>query len=391
MSGMRGHDEALWNALPVPALVLDGADRIVRLNPAAEGFLMASARALTGQPLWDRLAVAAPLEPALARVRRDGAPLFVNDVEVGTGMRAPLPCSLQVAPLGGDRPGTLLLVICPRELPGRAGQGGAMASAARSAIGMADMLVHEIKNPLAGITGAAQLLSMSLAPADRELTELIVAESRRIAALLQRVEQFGNLCPPRRQAVNIHDVLDRARHSALMGVAARMRVEQDYDPSLPPALGDGDQLVQLFLNLIANAAEAAGSQGGTITLRSFYERSLSVRRDGGPGRALPLHVEVIDDGPGLPAEIAADVFEPFVSGRENGSGLGLALVAKIVAEHDGWISVSSAPGRTVFRVSLPLAVDRAALAAGATVGPGASAAPRARGGGRMGAAATGQG
>jgi two-component system nitrogen regulation sensor histidine kinase GlnL len=219
---------------------------------------------------------------------------------------------------------------------------------------MAEMLAHEIKNPLAGISGAAQLLSMNLAAEDRELTDLIVAETRRVVKLLEQVEQFGNLRVPDRRAVNIHDALDRARKSALMGYAAEMAIIEDYDPSLPATYADLDQLVQVFLNLIRNAAEAAKGQG-TIRLRTFYDLSLRLRRKDGPGRPVPLQIEVIDDGPGIPAHLGRDIFEPFVSGRENGTGLGLALVSKIISDHDGWIAVDSVPGRTVFRVSLPVA------------------------------------
>ena len=351
---MSPSDDAIWTSLPVPALVLDPNDRIAKINPAAEGFLMSSARAVTGQPVWDKLAVDAPLEDALARARRDGSPLFVNDVDVGTGDRAPLQCNLQIAPLSGEA-GHMVLLISPRELAGRVSQGQSVKSAARSAIGMAEMLAHEIKNPLAGITGAAQLLSMNLSKEDLELTDLIVSESRRIVGLLEQVEQFGNVSAPKLRAMNIHDVLDRARRSAIVGFAADMTVIEDYDPSLPLALGDPDQLLQVILNLVKNASEAAGKAGGTIRLHTYYEQSLRVRRGEGKGKTLPLQVEIIDDGPGLPPEIAAEVFEPFVSGRENGTGLGLALAAKIISDHDGWISVSSVPGRTVFRISLPLA------------------------------------
>ena len=351
---MSPSDDAIWTSLPVPAVVLDPEDRIARINPAAEGFLMSSARAVTGQPVWDKLAVDAPLEEALERARRDGSPLFVNDVDVGTGDRAPLQCNLQIAPLSGEA-GHMVLLISPRELAGRVSQGQSVKSAARSAIGMAEMLAHEIKNPLAGITGAAQLLSMNLSKEDLELTDLIVSESRRIVGLLEQVEQFGNVSAPKLRAMNIHDVLDRARRSAIVGFAADMTVIEDYDPSLPLALGDPDQLLQVILNLVKNASEAAGKAGGTIRLHTYYEQSLRVRRGEGKGKTLPLQVEIIDDGPGLPPEIAAEVFEPFVSGRENGTGLGLALAAKIISDHDGWISVSSVPGRTVFRISLPLA------------------------------------
>ena len=347
-------DSALWSSLPVPALLVDDGDRIADLNPAAEGFLNTSAKSAHGQPVWDRLAVDAPLEEAFARARQEGTPLFVNDVDVGTGDRPPLQCNLQIAPLQGQ-PGHMVFLIAPRELAGRMTQSHSVKSAAKSAIGMAEMLAHEIKNPLAGITGAAQLISMNLGPEDLELTDLIVNETRRIVKLLEQVEQFGNLSAPHRKPVNLHDVLDRARRSALLGFGAHMKIVEQYDPSLPLAHADPDQLLQVVLNLLKNASEAAGKEGGTITLHTFFEHSFRLRRSDGSGHSLPLQIEVIDDGPGLPEDIRGDIFDPFVSGRENGTGLGLALVSKIISDHDGWISVNSVPGRTVFRISLPRA------------------------------------
>ena len=344
----------IWTSLPVPGVIVDPDDKICDINSAAEGFLNASAKMLEGDPVWDRIMIDAPLEEAFERARASNSPLFVNDVDVGTGSRAPLHCNLQIAPLQG-RPGHMLFLISPRELAGRMTQSHSVKSAAKSAIGMAEMLAHEIKNPLAGITGAAQLLSMSLSAEDREMTDLIVSESRRIVKLLEQVEQFGNLSEPDRVPVNVHDVLDRARRSALLGFGAHMQIIEDYDPSLPMALGDPDQMLQVVLNLVKNASEAGSKEGGTIRLHTFYEHSFRLRRADGTGQSLPLQIEIIDDGPGLPEDIKGDIFDPFVSGRENGTGLGLALVSKIISDHDGWISVDSVPGRTVFKISLPMA------------------------------------
>jgi len=293
----------------------------------------------------------APIEDAFARASSNRSSLFVNDVDVSSGERTPLQCNIQFAPLtdGGDQ---MLMIFEPREMATRLNKNAQSVRAAKSAIGMAEMLAHEIKNPLAGITGAAQLLSMTLSNGDRELTDLIVEESHRIVKLLEQVEQFGNLQPPIKKPVNIHDVLDRARQSASVGFGAHMMMIEDYDPSLPPTFADSDQLLQVFLNLLKNASEAGGP-GGSITLHTFYEPSLRLQREDGSGARLPLQIEIIDDGPGLPPEIASDVFEPFISGKENGTGLGLALVSKLIADVGGWISVDSIPGRTVFRVSLP--------------------------------------
>ena len=345
--------EDLWSSLPIPAVLINAADTIADANPAAEGFFNQSRKALLHQPVWDKILVDAPLDSALLRVRHNGMPLFINDVDVSSGERAPVVCSIQIGALP-ERYGMLLLLIQPRENAHRIARGGHSQTAAKSAIGMAEMLAHEIKNPLAGITGAAQLLSMTLPQADLEMTDLIVEEGRRIVKLLDQVEQFGNLTPPTLVPLNIHDVLDRALKSASVGFGAHMTLHKVYDPSLPPAMGDGDQLVQVFLNLLKNASEAQGRHG-TITVRSYFEQSLHIQRQDGTRHSLPLQIEITDDGPGLPQDIASHVFEPFVSGRDNGTGLGLALVSKIIADHRGWVSVESRPGRTTFRISLPRA------------------------------------
>jgi two-component system nitrogen regulation sensor histidine kinase GlnL len=345
----------VWASLPLPALLIGPDNRIAEVNPAGEIFLNASSKSLMGQPAFDRLSIDAPMDEALARARANQSPLFINDVDVTTGERAPVQCNIQVAPMH-DNAEVILLIISPRDIADRLGRAMHVKSAAKSAIGMAEMLAHEIKNPLAGISGAAQLIAMNLAAEDRELADLIVEETRRIVKLLEQVEQFGNLRAPDRRPVNIHDALDRARKSAMVGFAAHMQIVEDYDPSLPPTFADPDQLMQVFLNLIKNAAEACqrAGEGTTIRLHTFYDLSLRLRGKDGRPAALPLQIEIIDDGPGIPPEIAADIFEPFVSGRENGTGLGLALVSKIISDHEGWISVDSVPGRTVFRVSLPM-------------------------------------
>jgi len=347
-------NDALWATLPVPALLVDSENCILMVNSAGEAFLNASSRSLLGKPVLDRLSIEANIGDTLDRVRHDQGSMFLNNVDVGAGHASPVECNVQIAPVVGGA-GEVLLMFEPRHIAVKLGRSLGAKTAARSAIGMAEMLAHEIKNPLAGITGAAQLLSMGLEPEDQELTDLIVVESRRIVALLEQVEQFGNLPPPVRRAVNIHDLLDRAQKSAEVGFAARMRLIEDYDPSLPNTFVDPDQFMQVFLNLLKNAAEAAGPEGGTIRIRTFYDHALRLRRTDGTGTGLPLQVEICDDGPGLSPEIAAQVFEPFVSGRENGTGLGLALVSKIIADHDGWISVDSVPGETRFRISLPVA------------------------------------
>jgi len=345
----------IWTALPVPAFLLalrDGQEVILDCNPAAELFLSTSAAVITGKPIFKKLVVDTPILDATTRARNNRAPVFINDAQITPCDKPPSLCHVQIAPVN-DAAETLLLTLSPRDIAGRLGHTRMVKAAAKSAIGMADMLAHEIKNPLAGIAGAAQLLSMGLPPEDQELTNLIVAETRRIVKLLEQVEHFGDQRPPERNAVNIHDILERARRSAEVGFGAHMTIRDEYDPSLPDVHADPDQLLQVFLNILKNASESQ-PHGGQIRIRSYFERGLNVRGLDGRRVALPLHVEIIDDGPGLPPHIADNVFEPFVSGRENGTGLGLALVSKIIAAHEGWIEVNSRPGKTVFRLSLPI-------------------------------------
>jgi len=344
-------DDKLWNALPSPAFLINEANEITAANLAAEGFLNASVKSLRGVRCVDRIKVVAPLEQSFQRVRDSHSPVFINDVEVGRDLTH---CNVQIAPMSRDE-AQVLLIINPRLNATGASHKTASESAAKSAIGMAEMLAHEVKNPLAGITGAAQLLAMNLPPQDLEMTDLIVSESKRIVALLDQVEQFGNLSPPNRMAVNIHDVIDRAQKSAQVGFAAHMHILQDYDPSLPDTWGDADQLIQVMANLLKNASEAAQKSEGEIRIRTSFDNGLRRRRADGTDSPLPIRIEIIDNGPGLPRDIVDDVFDPFVSGRENGTGLGLALVSKIISEHEGLVAVESKPGRTAFRISLPTA------------------------------------
>jgi len=347
--------DTLWAALPLPTLLISPAGAICAANPAAEAFLNRSERSLDGTAFSDSLSSDAQLKAAFRRVGSGGGALTVGDIEIDILGGDTVRCRGELSPMGanGDVQGNILLILLPAGATRGKGH-GAFSNSAQSAIGMAEMLSHEIKNPLTGISGAAQLLSMSLGDDDRELTEMIVSETRRVLKLLEQVEQFGNLPSPGKRPLNLHDVLDRARQSALLGFASDVPITEDYDPSLPEALGNPDQLIQVFLNLLKNAAEALNcTEGGYIRIRSHYESGPRIRDMRGRMRPVPLRVEIMDNGPGLPPEIANAVFDPFVSGRENGTGLGLALASKIVAGHGGGIGVRSHPGRTVFTVSLP--------------------------------------
>jgi two-component system nitrogen regulation sensor histidine kinase GlnL len=217
------------------------------------------------------------------------------------------------------------------------------------------MLAHEVKNPIAGIRGAAQLLEQTVGQEDRALTRLIRDEADRVCALVDRMEVFSDGGPLEREAVNIHEVLSRARMLAQSSFGSHLRFVENYDPSLPAVYGNRDQLTQVFLNLVKNAAESAPVSGGEVVITTAYWHGVRFAVPGSQSRVhLPLMVSVQDNGEGIPEDLKAHLFEPFVSSKPRGKGLGLALVAKIIGDHGGVIEFESHPRQTVFRVMLQM-------------------------------------
>jgi two-component system, NtrC family, nitrogen regulation sensor histidine kinase GlnL len=352
---MNAHNdfEQIWNSLPNPVLTVDMTGAITIVNSAAENFFSASQRQLSGQRLAALAGEDSRLADLVHQVLRQGVKIAEYGVELSWPELPPRLVDMQAAPLIESGAGAVVM-IHPRAIVETMDRSLSHRNAARSVAGMAQMLSHEIKNPLAGISGAAQLLHMNLSGEDRELTALIREEAERIGALVGRVEQFGEIGPGRSLAVNIHDVLDRACRSAKAGFAAHVRFVQDYDPSLPSTLGDTDQLMQVMLNLLKNAAEATPKVGARIAIRSSYRAGMKVVTTTGQRESLPLQITITDNGSGVTEGLQRHIFEPFVTSKTNGSGLGLALVSKIISDHGGVISCDSKPGQTRFRLLLPV-------------------------------------
>lgn len=349
--------DLLLATVPHPVIVVGDNNAILYVNAAAESFLSASQPLLCRTTLNDVVSFGCPLLALVQQVRTSGSTVNEYAIEIAAPrFSSPKLVDVHAGPVS-ERPGQILIMLQQRSMAQMIERQLTHRAAARSVSGMAAMLAHEIKNPLSGIRGSAQLLEQNANDDDRGLTQLICTETDRIRNLVNRMEVFGDERPLEIEAVNLHNVLDHVRRVAQAGFASHIEFDEFYDPSLPLARGNKDKLVQVFLNLVKNAAEAIGAETskGRITLRTAYRPGVRLSIPGSESRfSLPLMIEVEDNGPGIPESLKSHLFEPFVSSKSSGSGLGLALVAKIIGDHGGVIEFDGVPQSTVFRVLLPV-------------------------------------
>jgi two-component system nitrogen regulation sensor histidine kinase GlnL len=355
-SQLPGAAEAVLNSLPHPVIVIGQDGKIADANVAAESFFEVSVSLLRRNAMRDLVPFGSPLLALIEQVRSRGAAVNEYKVDLSSprlaGERI---VDLHVAPLP-EQPGFVVVMLQERTMADKMDRQLTHRGAARSVIALAAMLAHEIKNPLSGIRGAAQLLEQAAGEEDRALTRLICEETDRIVKLVDRMEVFADERPVARERVNIHAVLEHVKRLAQSGFARHIRFIEDYDPSLPSVLANRDQLIQVFLNLVKNAAESIGegASDGEIQLSTAFRPGVRLSLPGSKTRvSLPLEFCVKDNGPGVPEDLLPHLFDPFVTTKPTGSGLGLALVAKITGDHGGIIECESQPRRTIFRILMP--------------------------------------
>ena len=350
---------AILDSLSEAVVVVDGAGLIHYANLSAEQFFGVGRARLVSHPLSEFVPEDTPLFSLLEQVLVSGGAVAENGITLSSPRIGNRFCALRLSPIV-ESDGLVAVSLVEQSIARSIDRQMSNRSAARSVSALAAMLAHEVKNPLSGIRGAAQLLEQSASDSERELTTLICEETDRIVALVDRMEAFEDGRPIDRAALNIHQVLNHVRRLSQNGFGKNVRFVESYDPSLPDVFGDRDQLIQVFLNLVKNACEVPGDGEREIELSTAFRHGLRLAVPGQQAKVnLPLVVSVRDNGRGVSDEIRSHLFDAFVTNKPTGTGLGLALVAKIVNDHGGAIEYESEPGRTTFRVMLPMQVSQA--------------------------------
>ncbi len=334
-------------------ICVDAQFRIQSVNPAAEQLFSASANMLAGRAMDELLAPHSTLLALMNQVAEAGITVSEYGVHLSLSRGPSVEVDVHLCPMA-ELFGYILISLHPCSMARGLDQHRANKGSTRSVAALAKILAHEVKNPLSGIRGAAQLLEPYIAEEDRSLLSLIYDETDRICDLVDRMEEFTDSSSLSRQGINIHQVLEHVRRVSQAGFARHIRFIEAYDPSLPLVSGDRDRLVQVFLNLVKNAAEAAPKVGGQIGITTHYQHGLRVTLSNSEERLeLPITVEVRDNGPGVPGDMVDHLFDPFVTSKHKGGGLGLSLVAKIVNDHQGVVSYVPGSQGAIFRIRLP--------------------------------------
>ena len=344
----------LIQALPFPIFSLDSKNRFNFVNNAAEQFFKLGVESLSGKPLEICVPIESPMFSLVQQVREKQVSFVEYDIPIIFHGDRSYNLTLTLAPIP-EKNKEIVVSFQEQSMAQRFNKQVLHLNAAKSVTGLAALLAHEVKNPLSGIRGAAQLLEEAVSKEeDIGLTRLICEETDRVCKLVDNMGLFSD-AGVKRDSVNIHAILERVRTIAKAGFGRHVEFSEKYDPSLPPVYANGEHLIQIFLNIIKNACEAVGEKDGIIAIETYYEQGFSLKIPNGSSRIkLPLTVKISDNGPGISSDMSANLFDPFVTSKREGSGLGLALVAKLIGEHGGIIEFETSNLGTEFRVSLPI-------------------------------------
>jgi two-component system nitrogen regulation sensor histidine kinase GlnL len=343
--------DGILDLLSTAVVLVDARGTVLSLNQAAASLFATGPGSAKGRPLAALAADGAALEALLARCRADEEALALRGFELSPAARgdARYQVDVTLTPLAGEREGEVLVEIADTTRPARMTRDAALLVQQGGSRVMARQLAHEIKNPLGGLRGAAQLLERELPTEElKEYTRVIIGEADRLCALVDSL--LGPARRVQRSPANVHEVLDRVYRLARAEAPAGVSIERDYDPSLPPVALDRDLCVQAMLNLARNAVQAVGERG-RLTIRT---RALTNATIGALRHRVVASLQFEDDGPGVPPELGETIFYPLVTARAGGTGLGLAVAQDIATRHGGIIEFDSRPGRTVFSLLLPL-------------------------------------
>ena len=344
--------ENLWAAYPYPTFLINDQNKIDDANGAAEVFWSNSTKNLIGSSIATFIGENKFMTSAVNQARNESISISIYDVEILLPNKESHIIDVIAVPVNNLN-NRILLIFNPHGMSKKMNKSLSYKSAARSVTGMAETLAHEIKNPLTGISGAAQLLFSNVGLEEKEWLDIILKEANRIKTLVDKFQIFGDIRPVKQDAINIHDILSQAKRAADVGYAANIKIIEDYDPSLPAVRGDRELLLQVIQNLLKNAAEAVPESGGKIIISTSFRQGIRISVGKKAAESLPLQVCIIDNGPGVPEQIKDEIFEPFVSSKINGTGLGLSLVSKIVSDLGGVIEYSRLEQKSLFTLSLP--------------------------------------
>ncbi|HBT56576.1 MAG: nitrogen regulation protein NR(II) [Pseudomonadales bacterium] len=340
--------------LTTAVLLLDSDLRLSFMNPAAEMLLAVSGQRVYQQPVQDLFTDSAAALDSLHNAVQNGHPFTKREAQLTLSNGQSMMADYSVTPIIAANRNWLLMELYPRDRLLRITKEEAQLSKQEVTKVLVRGLAHEIKNPLGGIRGAAQLLAREL-PEDglKDYTDVIIEEADRLRNLVDSM--LGPYRPPALRPINIHEITERVCSLIEAETQGALHIKRDYDPSIPDVQADREQLIQALLNIVRNAMQALAANGpleqGQITLRTRTLRQFTI---GQTRYRLVCRVEVIDNGPGIPADIAESIFYPMVSGRAEGTGLGLSITQNIISQHQGLIECDSVPGETTFTLFLPL-------------------------------------